>query len=307
MNAMNAEARLQTIAPLWAWLPAFRVVAETEHLPTAARVLGVTASTLSRSIAALERAVGKPLFARTGRSLRLDANGRVLLAAVRDAMRWIEDGVVSLAGQGYRGDFLVASGGAGTTAFVTPKLAEMRRRHPELVPHVVSPDHARTPQDLLRGRLDVAFQETEATAAGLVTVAVAEIGRGVYCGREHPLFGRRRVHLDDLRGAEFVAAPGDATRESIDGWPASVPRTIAMVVDQVRVGLEVCVSLPLLAVLPDVLAAEREGALRRLPVDLIPPGRLYAIYRRPLGKKPNPTTELVSMFGTDVPGVGDSS
>lgn len=294
-NDSGPAERLRRIAPLWAFLPAFRVVAESEHLPTAAEVLGVTPSTVSRAIAGLERALGKPLFERTGRNLRLDANGRLLLAAVRDSMRWVEDGVVRIAGAGHRGDFKVASSGAGTTAVVAPRLAELRARHPELVPHVISPDASRTAQDLLRGRLDVAFQEAEVSHDGLVTEQVTTISRGVYCGRAHPLFEQENVTLDDLEGAEFVAAPGDGARVSVDGWPGTVPRTIAMVVDQVRVGLEICVALPLLAVLPDVLARERGAALRRLPVDLVPAGALFSIYRRPLGRRPTPATELVDL------------
>ena len=71
-------------------------------------------------------------------------NGEHLLAAVRDAMRWIHDGVAAVAGGGFRGPFVVASGGAGTTALVAQRLAELRERHPELVPHIVSPRVGRT-------------------------------------------------------------------------------------------------------------------------------------------------------------------
>ena len=37
-NDMERVVRLDSF---WSWLPAFRVVAETAHLPTAARTLGV--------------------------------------------------------------------------------------------------------------------------------------------------------------------------------------------------------------------------------------------------------------------------
>ncbi|MCR9245926.1 MAG: LysR family transcriptional regulator [bacterium] len=296
MTATNLEERLRVIAPLWGYLPAFRVVAECEHLPTAARMLDVTTSTLSRSIASLERALGRELFERSGRSLRLGKHGHILLETVRDSMRWLDDCVGRLQGEGHRGPFRVASGGAGTTAIVAPRLAELRQRHPDLVPQIFSPDHQATPQHLLRGALDIAFQETEVSQPGLVTERVCEIGRGVYCGRSHSLFDKPDVTAEDLHGAEFVAPPGDGTRESIDGWPGTIPRTIAMVVDQVRVGLEVCAALPLLAVLPHVLAEERGDALRRLPIDVIPAGELYAIYRRPLGARSTPATELVALL-----------
>ncbi len=40
---------LRRLVPFWNWLPAFRAVAESQHLPTASRELNVTAPALSRS------------------------------------------------------------------------------------------------------------------------------------------------------------------------------------------------------------------------------------------------------------------
>ena len=45
---------LRRLYRVWNWLPAFRAVAETEHLPTASEMLGLTPSALSRAIKQLE-------------------------------------------------------------------------------------------------------------------------------------------------------------------------------------------------------------------------------------------------------------
>jgi DNA-binding transcriptional LysR family regulator len=293
-GATNGQGKLRALAPLWPLLPAFRVVAECEHLPTGATMLGVTTSTLSRSIAALERAVGKRLFRRSGRSLRLDTHGKALLAKVRDAMRWVEDGVAGLSGPAYRGDFVVASICDGTTALIAPRLAELRLRHPGLVPHVVTRLPSETAAELLGGRIDISFQAAAVARPGLVTEPVASIQRRVYCGRRHPLFARDRVAALDLAAVEFVAPPADPSGLPADGWPPQLPRRIAMVVDQLGPRLDVCASLPLLAVLPCVVAAEHREKLRPLPVDLVPPSIAWAIYRRPLGVLPTAASELVA-------------
>lgn len=81
------------MAQLWPWLPAFRTVAETEHLPTAAEILELSTSALSRSVKQLEDCLGEPLFTREGRRMKLNRAGERLLVAVRDAMRRIDDGV----------------------------------------------------------------------------------------------------------------------------------------------------------------------------------------------------------------------
>ncbi len=47
---------------IWAWIPVFRVVAETEHLPTAAARLHVSPSALSRTVRLVEDTLGEELF-----------------------------------------------------------------------------------------------------------------------------------------------------------------------------------------------------------------------------------------------------
>src|SRR5215208_4314626 len=94
----------QRIRSVWAWLPAFRAVAETEHLPSAALELGVVPSSLSRAIKLLEDELGVVLFDRSGKALVLNDAGRALLSAVRDAMRIVDDSVVALASDELRGN-----------------------------------------------------------------------------------------------------------------------------------------------------------------------------------------------------------
>src|SRR5512134_1939070 len=67
---------------LWNWLPAFHVVAKSQHLPTASRQLHVSVSALSRTIKQLEAALGCELFERERRGLVLNQHGRALQAIV---------------------------------------------------------------------------------------------------------------------------------------------------------------------------------------------------------------------------------
>lgn len=99
-NAVEEEASkpsegdslpMRKIAALWDWLPAFRAVAETENLRRAATFLALSPPALSRTLKLLEDHLGTPLFVREGRSLRLTEPGRRLLAAVRSAMRAVDD------------------------------------------------------------------------------------------------------------------------------------------------------------------------------------------------------------------------
>ncbi|MEO6593506.1 MAG: LysR family transcriptional regulator [Planctomycetota bacterium] len=291
---MFSDSRLQALTPIWSWIPAFRAVAETEHLPSAARVLGVGPSTLSRSISMLERQLGKPLFVRSGRSLQLNDRGRALLAAVRDSMRRLEDGVQDVASGEPSGVLRIASSGAGTTEIVAPALATLRLRYARLLPHLITCAEPEVASEILRGALDVAFHEEPISREGLVTTRLASLRRGVYCGRHHPLFAAKKVDAAMLENAEFVAPPGDADIVH-DGWPPEVPRRIALVTDQLRVGVEICIRMPLLAVLPDVLAKAHRGHLRRLPFERASASDLFATHRRVLGVNKPAAVELVEL------------
>lgn len=286
--------RLKNLLPLWPWLPAFRAVAETEHLPTAARLVDATPSTLSRSIAQLERRLGCALFTRQGRSLRLNERGRTLLDAVRDAMRLCDDGVQALGDARLHGALRIASHGAGTTAFVAPALQRLLRSHPGIVPELTTPPLEDVELALRSGRLDVAFVENAIDGRGLVTTKVGTLSRGLWCGPEHPLYRAGDVTAEALAECAFLAPPPDGRGLPVDGWPAERARRIGLTVDQLRVGADLCAKLPLLAVLPDVLAQAHAGRLWRLPCDFLAAGDVHAIHRRSLSGKPNAVAALLA-------------
>lgn len=292
---MNQPPRLQAILPLWPWLPHFRAIAETEHLPTAARICGVGASSLSRSLRLLERALGHRLFERTGRALRLNHNGETLLVAVRDAMRRIDDARADLVDEGLRGPLRIASSGAGTTALVAPAVQRLRGEHPELQPHLLTRPTDQVAAELLRGELDVAFQEAPLHHDSLTVRHVADLSRGVYARRDHPLFAADHIEVTALAAAEFVAPPPLPDGTTPDGWPPEWSRRIAMTTDQVRVGLEVCLDQGLCAVLPDVLAAPHESELRRIDAAPIAATPVFAIHRNVLGPRPSAAARLVEL------------
>lgn len=294
---MTNEPRLKALLPLWPWLPAFRAVAETEHLPTAARLVDSTPPSLSRAIAQLERHLGRPVFTRDGRTLRLNDHGRTLLDAVRDAMRRCDDGLQALGDSQLHGTLSIASHGAGTTAFVAPALHRLLLAHPRIRPAVSTPALDEIPLRLRSGRLDIAFVESPLDGKDLVTSRIGTLPRGIWCGPEHPLYRSEQVPASALAEHAFLAPPPNNQGLQEDGWPSTQQRQVTLTVDQLRVGVELCAQLPLLAVLPDLLARAHAGRLRRLPFDFVPPGEVHAIRRRSLSGKPSAVTALLESIG----------
>ncbi len=156
--------RLRRIADLWNWLPAFRAVAETEHLHRAAEMLNTSAPALSRTIRLLEDSLDAPLFHRNGgRHLELTDLGRALAAATRDGLRRVDEALATTSPrEKLTGPLRVSSEGRLTTTYLVAALARLRREHVELVPHLTCVVASDVVSQLLRGDLDVAlvFQPT---------------------------------------------------------------------------------------------------------------------------------------------------
>src|SRR5262249_4035819 len=131
---MNRMIRSNMLNDVWAYLPAFRAVAESEPLPTAAAELHVVPSALSRSVRLLEEALGERLFTRRGRRLALNSRGRALLDAIRQGQRSLEHALRRGESTAFEGELRVGTIGVLTNHVVLPALLELSSVHPALVP-----------------------------------------------------------------------------------------------------------------------------------------------------------------------------
>jgi len=271
--------RVRRLARLWSWLPAFRAVAETEHLPSAASALGTSSPGLSRMIKLLEHDLGQPLFRRAAGRLQLNDAGELFLGHVRDAMRLLDDGLQRLGGLGAAGPLGVSASNSVSWVYLLPALERLSRRYPDVVPELVSWDNRAACQALLKGGIDLALIEDGEVPEPLAIERLTEITYGLYCGRGHPLARRRRPALETCLDYPFVAAGGAAS----DGWPPNLRRRVGLRVSALNLALEVCAAGRFLALLPDDAAALRGKALRRLPVGTLARSTVWIAYRRPLG------------------------
>lgn len=262
---------------IWNWLPAFRAVAETEHLPTASEAIFVTPSALSRTIRLLEQEIGRPLFRRVGRHLELNDAGASLLARVRDGMRYVHHGVLEACDEALVGALRIFSGGVVTPLHVEPSVDRLRKEHPQLTAYLRSVLDEGIVEALLRGHIDLAFQSETVAHEHLVTEFLGEASNGVYCGPGHPLFRKRRITLDDLLAQPFAAPVPDASGQTTDGWPARLRRRVGLYADHMAVGIRACQQGWLIATLPDAIG--RAHGLRRLPGVEIPNSPMYATHR----------------------------
>jgi DNA-binding transcriptional LysR family regulator len=273
----------QLVRDVWNWLPTFRAIAQTEHLPSAAEQLYVSTSAVSRTLKLLEDHIGHELFNRVGRSLVLNTMGERLLRAVQDAMRDVELGLEEVMGDPFEGRVSVSAIGVLSNQIIVPALLRLKQQHPGLRPVLENLRTIEANDLLVRGQIDVAFYYETVEHPALRLEHLGETTSSIYCGQGHPLFEKAgEVGLEEVLEHPFSVPMIGDSGQPMDGWPIDVDRDVGMQITLLRSNLAVCLSGQMITVLPDVTAFPywKEGRLRRLPSPELSPIHVWAGRRR---------------------------
>ena len=193
---------------------AFVATADEGHVGRASGRLHVTQPTLSRQIAALEHAVGVPLFDRGRRRLALTPAGEVFLAGARDLVRRADD-LAEEARRAHRGELGVLRVGfvQSATFEALPKLlATFRAAWPDVTVEVTAMTTIRQLDALSDGRLDAGLLRTTigVSASDLVTRTLSADALFAALPAGHRLAAAPTVRLADLAGEPFVLYKRDS-------------------------------------------------------------------------------------------------
>lgn len=270
---MQFVRRVRTI---WSWLPTFRAVAETEHLPSAAQELDVVPSSLSRTVKLLEDELGVPLFDRSAKSLVLNEAGRRLLSATRDAMRIIDEALVTATGDEMRGTVTAVASRDVGCAVLPRACAGLANRHADIVASSVVEEDHEIPAMLIRGDADVALMLAAPELPDLVVTEVASWSRSVYAR------AGRTIDSSSMRCVVTTSTKQPGANAADDDWPSSVERQIAAWASDERSALEIVARSGLVTIAFDHLARTSEVFKRliRLPTPAIEPRRIFLVHRR---------------------------
>jgi DNA-binding transcriptional LysR family regulator len=206
-------------------LRTLREVAYTGSFSAAAQSLGYTQSAVSRQVAALEAAAGRPLCDRSRAGVTLTpAGARLLITAVRvldeleTARRELTGEAETVARPVRLGAFATAAAGLVPHALRT------------LPPHLkVTLREATTPaltRALRAGTLDLAviaqqppFRPPDAESPPLELTGLSERELVVGVPARHPLASAGAVEVDQLEGQVWVASRSDSSDSLLGVWP----------------------------------------------------------------------------------------
>lgn len=173
------------------WLETFVAVAEHGSFSEAALAIHRSQSRVSAHVAALEQALGVPLFDRRHRPVELTDAGEVFLPHARNALLSLEQGAAaidSLTGV-LRGRVVLGSHPSISAGFLPGVLKAFSAAHPQVRVELSEDTTTALAQDLAVGRLHLAIRSTSAGAAppGLVSRPLWREPYVAVVPRSHPL------------------------------------------------------------------------------------------------------------------------
>lgn len=251
----------------------------------AGKALGVSTSTASRRIDALEASLGRPLVRRSsaGTSVEPEALELVSLAEqIELGLRAIRRDAAETAISGT----VRVSGAEGVMRLITQRLCELRRLHPALELEIVSESRF---VDLARREADVGMRTVRSSSPTVVQRLIGRAQFGLYAA---PSYVERRIRGARLRTADF--ARHDFV--GLEGAPAESPKS-AWLADHgakrfvVRTNSDLALFEAALqgqgiVLLPEVVARATPGLVQLTIDQELPSAAVFLVHHRELKKVP---------------------
>ncbi len=251
----------------WNDLRYFLAVADHGSTLAAGRALHVSQTTVARRIAALEHALGHPLFEKRQAGYVVTPAGAALIDRART--------VASAAGDFAEASAALARDTSGTVRITTqeifantllaPMLRELHDRHPQII---IELDTQQDLLDLGDGQADIALRSTnQQPPAGTVGRRLGVDDWTLYCSRDYAAHHGVPRRRDDLRKHAIIGGGGGKLWRHYEAWLISLglEKQVAMhhststgLLSGVRSGIG-------LAVLPCVVADADPELIRCLP------------------------------------------
>ena len=275
----------------WNLLRMYHVIAAERSITGAAKVLGMSQPSVSNGLRKLEAQLGGRLVHRDSRRFELTPLGVRILAECRH---------VFAAGQRISAIVQEAHDDAeGLVRYqiisnlASPMLDEIMRLYHQRRPAVSFQSEIRNSQAILanirQGQLNIGICLLAQPDEDLCAIRLFREEFRLFCGAEHPLFGKQAVSVDDLRDEPFISfacaseghglEPMSMLRDGarlgsrIAGMSTNMEEVRRMIVAGLGVGV-----LPLMSAMGDI----RDGALWPLKIMEEPIGAdVYLVHAAP--------------------------
>lgn len=173
-----------------------------------AKVLHITQSSLTKSVAEIERQIGYPVFERKARGVLATAKGREFvdraIRIVTDMDLLITDTDEEL--ETRQSIFRIGICPPSLEGLLNRTLSEFIRTHPKTIVHLKSVTNERGPLMLRRGDLDVLIGPTHALSSQteITCKPLKPLKASLFCRKNHPLLSQKKVTGNDIADYSII-------------------------------------------------------------------------------------------------------
>ena len=236
----------------------FVEAARRQHVGQAARFLHISPSAISHSIAALENELGKPLFEKQGRQIKLTQHGKVLLDRAEFLLKEAEHIREELSADKLemRGHYRIAATHTLCSEFLTPTWMAIQKENPALTATLHSLRSGEVLSRVNSGEVDLGIcfsphsgpnHEQEFLHQGKLVLSF---------GKKHPFLKEKRT--EDLGKYPSIAALAAQGIENCENHPSfqklRITPKISNLYDSYEVALQALRTNTVWTLLPDFLA-----------------------------------------------------
>ncbi|AWM89451.1 LysR family transcriptional regulator [Pseudomonas sp. 31-12] len=193
----------------------FVAVAQDQGFSAAARRLGMSAASVTRAVAALEKRIGTQLLTRTTRSVHLSEAGQRFLEDCRRILAEVQEAEDSAAGSHAqpRGQLTITAPVLFGELFVTPLTVGYLNQFPEVTINALLVDRV---VSMVEEGIDVAVRIGELPDSNQHAIHVGEVRRVICASPEFLAKRGKPLHPNDLNGAPIIAT---SSIGQLRNWP----------------------------------------------------------------------------------------
>ncbi|MEJ5057209.1 MULTISPECIES: LysR family transcriptional regulator [unclassified Pseudomonas] len=193
----------------------FAAVAQDQGFSAAARRLGLSAASVTRAVAALEKRIGTPLLTRTTRSVHLSEAGQRYLEDCRRILAEVQEAEDSAAGSHAqpRGQLTITAPVLFGELFITPLMVSFLTQFPDVTINALLVDRV---VSVVEEGVDVAIRIGELPDSNQHAIQVGEVRRVICASPEFLATHGRPKHPQELAEAPIIATSAIGQLKS---WP----------------------------------------------------------------------------------------
>lgn len=212
-SVAEATSRAAAMTITLRQLEIFLALAEHEHVGRASEALNLSPSATSSALLALEAAVGRSLFDRSGRGLRLNADGRRFRGAARATLTQAHE-AESLLRDEQSGQLVVGASTTIANHVLAPILATFIDSHPLAVVRLEVGNTHDILDRLLHFAVDLAYVEGPTAHPDILATPWRTDRLVIFVACDHPLARKGRIDVADLSHVAWILREqGSGTRE----------------------------------------------------------------------------------------------